>query len=216
MNSQKIWLHGRRFYFEEWVMPSSQKTHNRGLSTHAAIFFTTGEDYALRAAYGSGGLCSANLKEGAHVLDMTNCSEQASEQYRRQVMKSYMGSRNSHVLDSQRWRHAWMTGSIMKYSAACPPLTPEEYALLKEKARQAVHEKHTPEGALAYFSLQYLTRLTIDELILAARELNYDAVIGNDMDKPPGSEKPQTYEVLFVLNPHVLTPPHWISKPVRH
>lgn len=212
MNSQKIWLHGRRFYFEQWIIPSTVKTHNRGLPTHNAIFFTTGEDYALRAAYGSGGLCSASLIAGANVLDMNNCSPQASEQYRLQVMQKNIGAKNPQVTNSEKWQQAWLTGRIMKYSAASPPLSPDEYAQLKEKAYKAVYEKQTPEGALAYFELQQLTRQVVDELILSAYELGYDAVIGNEIDTQDPA-KPQRYEILFVLNPTVLTPPVWISKP---
>jgi hypothetical protein len=70
----------------------------------------------------------------------------------------------------------------MKYSTTSPPLSTEEYTQLKDQARLAVYERHSPEGLAAYHELQQLTRRVIDELILSARELSYDAVIGNEID----------------------------------
>lgn len=212
MTSSKLWLHGRTVYFEKWVIPSSIQSHNRGLESHSAIFFTTGKDYALRAARGSGGLCSASLIEGANVLDMNNCKHADSEQYRLQVANKPIGCKNPQVLNSLQWSQAWATGSIMKYSATSPPLSAEEYAQLKEQARLAVYERHTPEGLAAYHELQTLTRRVIDELILSARELGYDAVIGNEIDTQNPTQ-PTKFEILFVLNEAVLTPPNWLSKP---
>lgn len=212
MISSKIWLHGRTVYFEQWVLPSSVQTHNRGLESHSAIFFTTGKDYALKAARGSGGLCSASLIESANILDMNNCTAEASEQYRLQVAKKPIGCKNPQVINSLQWSQAWATGSIMKYSATSPPLSTEEYAQLTEKARLAVYGRHTPEGVAAYHELQQLTRRVIDELILSARELGYDAVIGNEIDTQNPAQ-PTKFEILFVLNETVLTPPNWLSKP---
>jgi hypothetical protein len=88
MTPHKFWLHGKTTYFEKWILPSSVQKHNRRLETHNAIFFTTSKDYALKAAHGSGGLCSASLIDSANVLDMNNCVAEASEQYRLQVAET--------------------------------------------------------------------------------------------------------------------------------
>lgn len=212
MNNANAWLHGTSVYFEQWALPAAAQPHNRGLETHSAIFFTTNREYALRASQGTGGICSAHLIESANVLNMNNCTAEASEQYRLQVYKKNIGSKNPHVISSNNWQYAWAAGSIMKYSATSPPLPTEEYKRLKQMAHLAVHEKHTPQGMAAFRALQQLTRTVIEELVTSARELGYDAVIGNEIDTADPTQ-PTVYEIMFVLNPTMLTPPNWITQP---
>ena len=96
----------------------------------------------------------------------------------------------------------------MKYAAS----TPQETAVMQQKANLALHAKHTPQGVAAYNELQLLTRNVIEELVVSARELGYEAVIGNEIDTlhPLG---PKTYRIMFALNTKVITGPEWVAKP---
>lgn len=212
MNNAHTWLHGTSAYFDQWALPAAAQPQNRGFETHSAIFFTTSHDYALRAAQGTGGICSAHLIKDANVLNMNNCTDEASEEYRLQVLKKNIAPKNPHFITPANWQQAWAAGSAMKFSATSPPLSAEEYTRLKQMAHFAVYEKNTPQGMVAFSALQQLTRTVIEALVTSARELGYDAVIGNEIDTADPT-KPSVYEIMFVLNPTVLTPPCWVTKP---
>lgn len=207
---EEVWLHGTEVYFEEWKLPLGKQPHKGGMESHTAIFFTTSREYALGAANGSGGICSAKLLSSSKILDMNNCSSTESEQYRSQVSKKYIGRRNPQVIYPQFWKEGWRSGRIMKYAAS----TPQEATVMQQKANLAIHAKHTPQGAAAHNELQLLTRNVIEELVVSARELDYEAVIGNEIDTlhPLG---PKTYRIMFALNTRVITDPEWVAKPKK-
>lgn len=206
MNS-KIWLHGTAKYFDQWDLSSRKLSHKNGMPSHSAIFFTTNKEYAIGASDGTNGLCTAELLEGANVLDMNKCSTAESERYRLQVEKKRLGHKNPQIIYAQNWHNGWKSGSIMKYS----PSDEIEAMIMQHKAELA-QATHTPEGAAAYNEMQLLTRSVIEELVTSAREIGYDAVIGNEINTLHPAGK-QTYEIMFVLNKDVLTPPNWINKP---
>lgn len=212
MKNQPVWLHGTSTYFEQWALPTCAQPYNRGFESHSAIFFTTDKNYAMKAACNSDGLCTANLIDSARLLNMNDCAPELAERYRLRVLQKSIGSKNPNVLTSHQWRQAWVNGSIMKYAATSPPLTAEEHEQLKQMARLAVYEKHTLKGRVAFKTLQQLTRTVIEELITSARELGYDAVIGNEIDTDNPTQ-PMVYPIMFVLNPNMLTTPLWLTKP---
>lgn len=203
------WLHGTEVFFCDWKLPIGRPPHKRGLDALSGIFFTSDEPYAIGASEGTGGLCSVKLLPGFKVLDMNKCSAVESEMYRKQVEKKKIAKNNVQVVYPQYWNEGWKSGLIMKYA----PLCEKEQQMLYKKNILAVTKKSTQEGISAFNELQLLTRNYIDELVVAAKELGYDAVVGNEIDTldPRG---PQTYKILFVLNPACITPPSWLSKPM--
>jgi len=208
--NKEVWLHGTEVYFDKWKLPLGKQPHKSGMESHSAIFFTTSREYALGAANGSEGLCSAELLSSSNILDMNNCTNTESEKYRLQVAQKYIGRRNPQVIYPQYWKKGWQSGSIMKYAAS----TPQEAAEMQKKANLAIHAKHTPQGAAAYNELQLLTRNVIEELVVSARELGYEAVIGNEIDTlhPLGSK---TYKIMFALTTKAVSDPEWVTKPIK-
>ena len=208
MNNKKVWMHGTSKHFSEWNLSSRKLPHKSGIQSHNAIFFTSSKEYALGAADGSKGLCSAELLDGANVIDMNCCSFSDSERYRAQAAKKRLGHKNPQVTFPQYWHQGWKSGSIMKYASS----NETEAKIMQHKANLAINAKHTSEGAAAFNELQILTRNVIEELVTSAREIGYDAVIGSEVDTlhPTG---PKTYEIMFVLNKEVITKPSWISVP---
>ena len=96
----------------------------------------------------------------------------------------------------------------MKYA----PSSPQEAAIMQQKANLEIHAKHTPQDAAAHNELQLLTRNVIEELVVSARELGYEAVIGNEIDTlhPLGHK---TYKIMVALTTKAITEPVWVSKP---
>ncbi len=205
---QEKWYHGTEVYFDEWKLPLGKLLHKGGMDSHSGIFFTTSQEYALGAANRSGGLCEAKLNSNAKILDVNNCPESESERYRNKVVEKFLGKRNMQIIHPQYWRDAWKSGRIMKYA----PSSDEEATEMQQKAYLAVNAKNTSQGVAAYNELQLLTRNVIEELVISARELGYDAVIGNEIDTlhPMG---PRTFKIMFALNAKAITPPLWITKP---
>jgi hypothetical protein len=208
MNNVSKWIHGTEVHFNKWKLPLDKQPHKGGMESHTAIFFTTSSTYALGAANGTGGLCSASLIENSNVLDMNNCTSSQSEKYREQCSKKRLGSKNPQILYPEHWRNGWKTGNIMKYAAS----SEAEFAAMQEKVKLAIHHKETPQGAAAHNELQILTRSVIEELVASARELGYDAVIGNEIDTLHATG-PKTYPIMFVLNHNKLSEPSWIAVP---
>jgi hypothetical protein len=208
MSSNKIWMHGTQVHFNSWKLPLEKQVHKGDMEPHGGIFFTTSKEYALGAANGSGGLCTAKLKESAKTLNMNNCTGSQSEQYRIQCSKQILGAKNPQILYAQHWQQGWKSGNIMKYSAS----SEAENVVMQRKANLAINSKHTPEGAAAHNELQLLTRSVIEELVVSAKELGYDAVVGHEIDTlhPTG---PKKFEIMFVVNHHVLSDPIWLSVP---
>lgn len=202
------WIHGTEVHFDKWKLPLNKQPHKGNMKPHTAIFFTTSNEYALGAANGTGGLCSACLLENSNVLNMNTCTSSQSEEYRKQCSRQPLGSKNPQVLYSQHWQQGWATGSIMKYAAS----SEAEFAVMQQKANLAINYKHTQQGAAAYNELQVLTRSVIEELVVSARELGYDAVIGNEINTLHASGS-KTYPTMFVLNRHIISAPNWISVP---
>lgn len=207
MNSKKIWLHGTAKYFDQWEFSSRTLPHKNGIQSHSAIFFTTNKGYALGASDGTNGLCSAELLDGANVIDMNNCSTADSERYRLQVAKKRLGHKNPQIIYAPNWHRGWKSGSIMKYAVS----NEAEARIMLQKADLA-KAKHTPVGAAVFNELQLLTRNAIEELVTSAREIGYDAVIGCEIDTLHSAGQ-QTYEIMFVVNRNILTNPNWVNKP---
>jgi len=202
------WIHGTEVYFEQWKIPLGKQPHKGGMESHSAIFFTTSKEYALGAANGSGGLCSSSLSKGSNILNMNNCSSSQSEDYRKQCSNKNIGSKNPQIIYPEYWKQGWASGQIMKYAAS----SEHEFKIMQQKVNLAVNHRHTAEGVAAHRELQTLTRAVIEELVKSARELGYDAVIGNEIDTlyPTG---PKTYPIMFVLNHNKLTDPVWNPVP---
>jgi hypothetical protein len=76
------WIHGTEVYFSKWMLPLGKQPHKGGMESHSAIFLTTSKEYALGAANGLGGLCTASLIKDSNILNMNNCSSSQSEEYR--------------------------------------------------------------------------------------------------------------------------------------
>ena len=208
MKKDELWLHGTEVYFDSWQLPQGKQTHKHGVNPLSAIFLTTSQEFALDAASSSGGLCSATLINKPNILDMNNCSVEESEQYRLQVLSKPLGQKNSQIMDSKNWRSGWLNGKIMKFTPSCT----KEAAVLAYKTKLALLARNTTAGVTAFNELQLLTRNTIEELVISAKELGYDGVIGNEIDTlHPTGEK--HYRVLFVLTAHYLSKPVWIRKP---
>lgn len=120
-----------------------------------AIFLTTNKDYALGAANGSNGICSAELIDGTNVIDMNNCSPSESERYRLHAAKKKLGHRNPQITFPPYWHQGWKSGSIMKHACS----NEAEAKIMQEKAHLAINSKHTPQGMAAFNELQILTRM---------------------------------------------------------
>jgi uncharacterized protein YbjQ (UPF0145 family) len=210
MKTYKTWMHGTQVYFTNWTLPLGRLKHKGGLDAHSAIFFTTDKEFALGAAQNYGGLCSAQLLPSANVLDMNSCSASESENYRVKCSQKKMGRQSPNITYQPYWVSGWKTGRIMKYVVS----TESEANVMKRKVELATTAIDTPEGIKAFNEIQLLTRQAIEELVISAKELGYDAVIGNEIDTlHPSGQK--TYRIMFVINHKVLSPPTWLGIPIQ-
>lgn len=208
INSQEEWMHGTEVYFTEWKLPLEKLNHKNGMEPHSALFFTTSKDYVQDVAGTNGGYCTVKIQPTANILDMNNCTREVSEAYRKKVQEKKTAGKNAQVINYDNWNIAWKTGSIMKYM----PSDYNESKVLNIKLILARNFRNTLEGAKAFNELQILTRENIEDIVVSARELGYDCVIGNEIDtlSPDG---PKTFKIMFVLNEKSITSPFWVVVP---
>jgi len=205
---QQTWLHGTEVHFNQWKLPLPKKLkHKNGMAPHSALFFTLSRKYAIDSSEGTGGLVTSTLIPSANVIDLNTCTDSESDAFRRQVLTKETACDNQQYLTLENWREACKTGSVMKYA---PPAEKEPF--LRALHYQSQNEFHTNAGRIAWNQLQLLTRNNIEDIVLAAIDLGYDAVITNEIDTldPLG---PQTYPIMFATKANVLTKPVWLKQP---
>jgi hypothetical protein len=201
------WLHGTKSVISNWELPPPPQEHMGGMPLHTAIFFTKSIEYASGAAGKNGRIYSATVDASAKVLNVNTASNEEMEMFRIEAMRKPILSRNLQARSFDTWKKGWITGAIMKFA----PTSVEE-AELEKKQYLAQFQRETPAGEKAWNELQILTRANIDDLAAAARDLGYDAVIGNEIDTL-GPLGPVTYPIMFALNKEVLSDPAIFSTP---
>jgi hypothetical protein len=200
------WFHGTTKKFNAWKIPSTLQKVEKIHPYHSAVFFTTDLSYATGASKGTGIIATANLVSNANILDMNNCSHDESEAFRKMAGSKNVIRRNMQVAHPGLWREGWRTGRIMKYA----PSSDAEYDDLTRKNEIVSRSPKTHLAQQYEKELQRLTRDNIEGLVEAARDLNYHAVIGNEIDTldPRGVK---TFRIMFALITTCITPPSWTN-----
>lgn len=168
---------------------------------HKGLFFTMSLEFAKKCA-GPVASCSvyrAALHPDAHVLDISDpgvtCTFQESEQMRHLVAKRRQGERSIQCEFRESWEEGWRTGAIMSYS------TRPGGRQIAYIAHLAVYDRHTDGGQRVMNMMQIITRQYIEDIVEASIEAGYQAVVGNER------QDGETYPVLIVLDPNIITFP---------
>lgn len=201
MNINTDWLHGTTYTIDEWTL-TERNQKKGGSPVHKAIFFTTDRDFAI---FSGGGVTAspkvymANLKPGAHVLDLSDpgrtCTTEESEELRKRVQSRRPGQGNVFAEYPFYWENGWRTGGMMKLGER-----PGD-AYMAAMSRLALTEPKTPQSINAWNVCQQATRDAIEDIVDASRAAGYQAVAANEM------QYGRTYPLLIVLDPSILTLP---------
>nr|WP_314565941.1 hypothetical protein [uncultured Pseudomonas sp.] len=197
MNMSLDWLHGTPFNIKEWQI-SERGDLKEGTPLHEALFFTTDRSFAN--ASGGGGhvnVYRANVQPGARILDLSDpgktCSIPDSEAFRKLVVGVRPGLCNIQCVYKEYWEQGWRTGQIMKYAPR-----PDDWEMV-DVAKRAVQTEKV--DIFAKVIIQEVTRDCIEDIVKAAKEAKYQAIIGNEF------QSGVTYPILIVLDPSILTTP---------
>ena len=201
MNIFSDWLHGTSSIISDWKL-TDRNVQKGGAQLHKALFFTTSRPFAALSSgvpAANTNVYQANLMPGARVLDISDpgvtCSFQQSNALRLRVVGLRPGLCNVQALKQQDWEQAWRTGDIMKYFIGSANDKIAKYAYVLNNM------PNTPQAVAAWNAIQKATRDCIEDIVDASIAEGYQAVAGNE------KQSNNTYPILIVLDPSIITPP---------
>jgi hypothetical protein len=195
------WLHGTTSIITHWKL-TGRNVQKGGAQLHKALFFTTSRPFAELSSGAHArntNVYLANLIPGARVLDISDpgvtCTFKESNDLRLRVVNLRPGLCNEQALNQQDWENAWRSGDIMKYFIGKTNIKMAMYAQVLK------YMPGTPQAVAAWNAIQKATRDCIEDIVDASIAEGYQAVVGNE------KQTHNTYPILIVLDPGVITPP---------
>ncbi len=195
------WLHGTNNSFEHWLVPPPKKFCDRLTTPHSAVFLTKHKDFAAGAG---AQICSAFLTPQAKVV-VPEVESPASEQLRRALLSKPVLNRCDWLRSDAVWRKSWNTGEVMRFAA-----DPIVLLCLVNRGAKLLSEAFPklPQGEILQVAKHNVTRGWIEEILIVAHALGFDALQGHEIDSRPGAVK-ISRPWLAVLNSHSLSEPVW-------
>lgn len=197
------WYHGTHARFNDWRFPPPPSPLKPELFVHTAIFLTTDVELARNAGET---ICIARLCPDARVIDLRRASAE-SDEIRLRLQRTKLGSHCLRVNDPMLWWHGWNTGEAMRFAPDQSQFS-AEYMSKMPGAQRARAGSRTEEDLSSWLILQNLTRMWIETIARTARDLGFDALVGNEIDSSRKSG-PKACEVLFALTDGAVTSPEW-------
>lgn len=202
------WRHGSHARFDEWVIPPPPSPRKPELVQHTAVFLTT--DHQLTLGDGAINFCEANLAPEARVIDLIHPNADA-EEMRLLVRSGVLGRHHDYAASPEYWRQAWREGEMMRFGTTDTAIR-AKLETTQALAMRAKAGDLTPETIKAWLDAQNLIRRWIEELVVAARRLGFDALIRREIDSQRAGGS-VACDVLFALTQGALTPPRWLPSP---
>lgn len=205
------WYHGTKNQkFMEWSVPPPRR--NPIEVAHSGLFFTQDLDYAE----GTGGnVCKVQIKEATKVIAPAQGGS-ASEVLRTAIIQRKRHYAHCHWLsDGATWTDAWNTGEVMRFAFDThDPVATTEVAKtiltdvqrIKTLVKKPLEEKSFHEQAQLN-----LTRDWIEVMVLEAKKLGYQALIGAEIDQWTNRHAaPVSRSWLAVMDKSAISAPTWI------
>jgi hypothetical protein len=201
---RRTWFHGTDVDFSEWMIPPpAQPWWLPPKFRYEALFFTG--DPAIAAGSGAG-LCKAELRPDAKVLDATVASAE-SEALRQRLMADPVAKLSVHINEPGRWLQGWRTGEVLELRFADTAVA----AHLAQLAMKSFRLGWSPDAAVT--AVQYnATRGLIGLICVEARALGFDALAGHEVHTLGDVRQPAA-PWLAVFNDRAITPVEWVTKP---
>ncbi|WP_128003101.1 MULTISPECIES: hypothetical protein [Piscinibacter] len=204
MNAAVEWYHGTDARFTDWQFPPPPLPEKKGLRPHSAVFLTS--DLTLASAAGQH-LCTAQLQPSARILDLRRLSAE-SDTMRQAVGRAELGNHCLWTHSVVDWCVGWNSGETMRFAPDRSAFS-ARLASLMPPAELAKAGSRAPKHQAAWLELQNLTRDWIELIAVTGRDLGYDALLANEVDRHrPGP--PIACPLLIALNAKALTSPNWI------
>lgn len=198
------WFHGTNDdRFSRWIFPPPSSLTKPELYIHSMSFLTTDRILALRAGKN---ICRSRISSGAKVLEITR-DLHASEMLRNQVLMTELGKYHDYVQNFEYWIESWTQGRLLRYGSNHPDL---KYKLetTQRLAEKYIAGSRETKHRDAWLKAQNLTREWIELIGKSARNMGFDALIGNEIDSRRLTG-PVACPVLFVLTEHTISSPIW-------
>lgn len=194
------WFHGTMAHFNAWGRPPLAPP-SHALIPHSFLSLSSNIEYAKLHRSACGRICSAMLSPAARTLDLRRKSPDSLILYNK-IRSTLLGSRYCGLASYSQWHVACQTGSILRFMFNSEKDHPELFAQ-QEMLKNPLNDRAASE-ALTY--VHNFTREWIEAVIGPVKEMGYDAVICNELEK---SLSPVASTQLFVFNPECLSVPNW-------
>lgn len=205
------WYHGSNAKpFTDWLCPPPPPSPAD--VSHTGLFFTADEDFAKGAGKN---VCTIKLSEDTKFIVPAQ-GDARSTAFRQTVFNSNPLAANCKWLDNDAvWAAAWSTGEVLRFSydagdpkavLAVSKALASVVGNLKKIIRGSVPEKVVIDQAMTC-----LTRGWIEQLVLEAKRLGYQAIQGAEIDRwSATSSTPLAQSWLAVMDKSVISAPTWL------
>lgn len=199
-----LWFHGSRDCFERWASPPVSTLFPQELIPHSFVSLSADIKYAQLHMGMHGGICSARLSPHSRVLDLRIRTEDSLRLWNT-VKSTSLGSKYYGLKSAGEWYTACETGSILRFIFYSEKDAPELFAQQKI-AHSGSSDNISRLKASLY--IQNYTRGWIETVIGPIKNMGYDAVICNELER---SISATASTQLYVFNVEHLSPPDWLS-----
>ena len=202
------WYHGTDEHFTQWASPPAKTKYKIELYPHPFLSLSKDKELAQNAGKNTGGLCRSKILLTAKVLDLRYKSADSMAHWE-MVRSSTVGKHHALIQSFESWVQACTSGEVLRLH------TSNEELLSRLGRLQAIYFADTSpiqEKALAHLEVQNFTRRWINDVILPAYQLGYDAVICAEIDRYR-TKGAKACVNLYAFSPQALTAPDWLAIP---
>ncbi|HZW13908.1 MAG TPA: hypothetical protein VFF81_12045 [Noviherbaspirillum sp.] len=206
-----IWYHGTHAKpFSTWKCPPPPPSPAD--VGHTGLFFTADQGYAKHAGTN---ICTIKLSPETKLIVPARGGNDSSALRQAVTRCNSIATYCQWLISDAVWTDAWATGQVTRFSFDTSNHK-HVYEIGLAVARVAANLKKmiktpVPEQLLMNQALMCLTRGWIEQLVLEARKLGYQAIQGAEIDRwSAPNATPVAQSWLAVMDASVITAPAWL------
>lgn len=211
MNNDEIiktnWYHGTKSdCFENWLIPPPSIPDEP--SIHKGIFFTSNIEYAK---FVGKNIAQISLSKEIKILNTVHDKEN-TEILRKSIIEKNSIFTPLNNFEYDYWHKGWLSGDVLRMDGSekdeeCIEL---RYEIDKLKQKYMDEPYQFSEKVAQNISYQLMTRCYIETICQEAKQLEFDAIFGYEVDKHSIHGKKQAQPWLCIFDNSKISKPTWL------
>lgn len=196
------WYHGTNSEkFDHWQFPPPPQSPELQVQ-HTGIYFTTNLNFAKDAG---NNIAEIKINIKAKILD-TISDYKTSEKLRVYLKETNPLIASLDNINEEIWHNGWKDGSVLRPRIVFGSMIARQY----EKNISKYSKEYGRENAIKIVGQLY-TRGLIETISKGAKDLGFDGIYGNEIDRWSSSNEVLAQPWLCIFNKESITPPHWLE-----